>query len=434
MKFRIHRGTKEIGGSCVEVWTENTRILLDFGMPLVEKDGKEFDFRKYKDLTSGELVEQGVLPNIEGLYNNSKNTIDGVIISHPHQDHYGLSNYINNEITFYLGAATHKIIEINKIFTPQEIDYNKTVYFVKNKAFPIGDILITPFLADHSAFDAYSFLIEADGKKMFYSGDFRSHGRKSNSFYWFTHNGPQNVDYLLLEGTSVGRSNKTFKSELEIEKELTGIFKQPGKTNLIYTSGQNIDRLVSVYKACKKANKIFVVDIYIAKILKVLSEYARIPYPSDAFRDVKVFYPEYTCRRLRREGYNDILSQFRKFEITASEIDDLSDRIVMTIRPSMLKDLEQMDKMNGGNLIYSMWEGYLEKTNTKKFIKYLSIRKFSLHKIHTSGHADINTLKKFVKALNPQKIVPIHTFSGNLYKDIFTIPVVLCKDGETVVI
>jgi ribonuclease J len=40
MKFKIHRGTKEIGGSCVEVWTENTRILLDFGMPLVEKTEK----------------------------------------------------------------------------------------------------------------------------------------------------------------------------------------------------------------------------------------------------------------------------------------------------------------------------------------------------------------------------------------------------------
>jgi len=36
MKFKIHRGTKEIGGSCIEVWTETTRILVDFGMPLVK--------------------------------------------------------------------------------------------------------------------------------------------------------------------------------------------------------------------------------------------------------------------------------------------------------------------------------------------------------------------------------------------------------------
>lgn len=37
MHFKIHRGTQEIGGSCVEVWTDNARILADFGMPLVEK-------------------------------------------------------------------------------------------------------------------------------------------------------------------------------------------------------------------------------------------------------------------------------------------------------------------------------------------------------------------------------------------------------------
>ena len=45
MNFKIHRGTQEIGGSCIEVWTETTQIVLDFGMPLVEKDGVEFDRR-----------------------------------------------------------------------------------------------------------------------------------------------------------------------------------------------------------------------------------------------------------------------------------------------------------------------------------------------------------------------------------------------------
>ena len=92
MKFKIHRGTHEIGGSCVEVWTANTRILLDFGMPLVNREGSEFDFSKFKNLTSDELIECGVLPDIKGLYNDTDKLIDGVIISHAHQDHYGLLN------------------------------------------------------------------------------------------------------------------------------------------------------------------------------------------------------------------------------------------------------------------------------------------------------------------------------------------------------
>ena len=129
MKFKIHRGTQEIGGSCVEVWTASTRILLDFGMPLVEKDGKEFDFKKYKDLAVEELITKGVLPDVKGLYKDADSLIDGVIISHPHQDHYGLSNYINRNIKPYIGEAAHKIIEISNIFMSQKVNIVYPIYF-----------------------------------------------------------------------------------------------------------------------------------------------------------------------------------------------------------------------------------------------------------------------------------------------------------------
>lgn len=429
LSFKIHRGTKEIGGSCVEVWTKNTRILLDFGMPLVEKDGKEFDFGKYKTSNTSELVEKGVLPNIKGLYDNLDSVIDGVIISHPHQDHYGLANFINDDIQYFLGEATHKIIELNNLFTPQEIYLKNINFFEKEKTFKIGDISVTPYWADHSAFDAYSFLVEADGKSLFYSGDFRSHGRKAKAFYWFTHNAPQNVDYLLLEGTTISRDNKLFKTEPEIENKLIEVFKQK-KINLIYTSGQNIDRLTSIYRACIRTGKIFVVDVYVAKVLKELSKYAGIPYPSEDFENLKVMFPYFTSRRLKNEGNEKILYEFKKFKITKEEISNLSEKIVMIVRPSMQKDLEKIDGIEGGNFIYSMWEGYLQKSDTKKFVEYLTNRKFTLYKIHTSGHADTKTLKKMVEAIKPKNIIPIHTFEGDKYKDIFSEPIVELKDEE----
>jgi ribonuclease J len=401
-------------------------------MPLVERDGKEFEFGKYKTLSSVELVDKGVLPNIEGLYDNSKKIIAGVIISHPHQDHYGLANYINENVQYHLGEATHKIIELNNLFTPQEIHLKNTNYFEKEKPFEIGDISITPYWADHSAFDAYSFLVEANGKSLFYSGDFRSHGRKAKAFYWFTHNAPQHVDYLLLEGTTIGRDSKPFKTESEIKNELVEVFKQEGKINLIYTSGQNIDRLTSIYKACQRTGKTFVVDVYVAKILQELSKYAGIPYPSDGFKNLKVMFPFYTSRRLKDKGNEKILYQFKKFKITKEEISSQSDKIVMIVRPSMLKDLKNISGIDGGNLVYSMWEGYLQKSNTKKFIEHLTQRKFAIYKIHTSGHADTKTLKKMVEAIKPKNIVPIHTFEGDKYKSIFKEQIVELKDGEII--
>jgi len=431
MKFKIHRGTKEIGGSCVEVWTENTRILLDFGMPLVERNGQEFDFGKYRQLDPTELIKLGVLPDINGLYIGTDSLIDGVIISHPHQDHYGLINFIDPKVHYYLGEATHKIIELNNLFTSQEIEIKNYTHFDKEVRFQIGDFWITPYWADHSAFDSYSFLVEVDGKSIFYSGDFRNHGRKANAFKWFTHNAPQNVDYLLLEGTTIGSEGKSFNSEPELENELVEVFKQPGKINLIYTSGQNIDRIVSIYRACKKTGKILVVDVYVATILKELRKFGRIPYPSDEFENLKVMFPYYTSKRLADEGNEEILYQFKKFKITKEQIDAQKKQIVMIVRPSMQKDLDNIKNIDGGNLIYSLWNGYLLKVYTKNFIDYLKNRKFTQYDIHTSGHADIETLKQMVEAIKPKAIVPIHTFSAGKYQKIFSpTPVIVMNDGE----
>ena len=430
MNFKIHRGTQEIGGSCVEIWTDRTRILVDTGMPLVERDGTEFNIEKYKNFTAEDLIKSGVLPDVEGIYNDDISSIDALLISHAHQDHWGLYNYINPSIKCHLSKATKELIEINNVFTAQNTIIRNPVFFDSESTFKIGDISITPYLADHSAFDAYSFLIEANGQSIFYSGDFRGHGRKSQAFKWFLHNAPKNVDYLLLEGTSLGREGTTFINETTIENELLALFKEPGKSNMVYTSGQNIDRIVSIYRACIRSDKILVVDVYVATILKMLSKYAGIPYPSEEFKNLRVIFPYYTSKRLAKEGNEKILYQFKIYKISKDGISKQPDKYVMIIRPSMKTDLQRISGIDGGHFIYSMWEGYRKKANTKDFLEYFESRGFTIHSIHTSGHADVDTLKLMVEAIDPKTIVPIHTFNGADYNKIFNHPILMLKDGE----
>ena len=60
MKIKVHRGLKEIGGSCIEVTQNNTRIVLDFGMPLVKPgttSQEQFNFKDYKDKDGPELAK-----------------------------------------------------------------------------------------------------------------------------------------------------------------------------------------------------------------------------------------------------------------------------------------------------------------------------------------------------------------------------------------
>ena len=86
--------------------------------------------------------------------------------------------------------------------------------------------------------------------------------------------------------------------------------------------------------------------------MKELSKYAGIPYPSENFENLKVMFPYFTSRKLKNEGNEKILYEFKKFKITKEEISNQSEKIVMTVRPTMQKDLEKINEIDGGNFIY----------------------------------------------------------------------------------
>jgi len=113
--------------------------------------------------------------------------------------------------------------------------------------FIIDDLVITPQLVDHSGFDAAAFLIEGRGKKILYSGDFRGHGRKRILFESMIHHPVKDIDYLLLEGSMLGRGEGQYKDEEAVEVKMASMFKNKNNIAFVFCSSQNIDRLVSIY-------------------------------------------------------------------------------------------------------------------------------------------------------------------------------------------
>ncbi|MBW1738726.1 MAG: hypothetical protein JRJ69_14550, partial [Deltaproteobacteria bacterium] len=97
------------------------------------------------------------------------------------------------------------------------------------------------------------------------------------------------------------------------------------------------------------------------------------------------------------------------------EVSDRSGEIMMMVRPSMLIDLELIKNIEEAVFIYSLWKGYLQDDSLQKMMKFIKKKNMKFYQVHTSGHAEIATLKKVVKKLKPGKIIPIHTFHPDRY-------------------
>lgn len=63
-------------------------------------------------------------------------------------------------------------------------------------------------------------------------------------------------------------------------------------------------------------------------------------------------------------------------------------------------------------------------------IKFIKKKNMNFCQVHTSGHAEVDTLKKVVKKLKPGEIITIHTFHPDKYGGLFKRKMEQVSDGE----
>ena len=396
MKAKIYRGTKEIGGTCVELTANNGKILwIDLGSPLDSKN-----------------------PDVE----YAKNKVDALLISHPHQDHFGLMDMIGTEVPVYIGQLSLDLINATKIFRDIE-SLNGNFNIIKAwEWITIADTFrVKPFLVDHSAPEAFAFLIETDGERLFYSGDFRATGRRGKVFTNLIKNPPQDIDLLLMEGTMIDRSNHLYPSESAVEKAVYSIIGNQKNITFLISSAQNTDRLKSVYNACKRAGKCLVIDVYSAWVLEMVRKVSKST-PSIEWKEIKVFDHPGQLAKIKDKVFDEFRTRISRQRVGNSVFADPSHYVYFVRCPN--KELVNKLRIKGTiNIIYSQWEGYLKEEHKNYCTDYINTLKndpgISFHTIHTSGHAIVSDLLTIAKAINPKVIVPIHTNSPEKFKNTF---------------
>lgn len=433
MKLAIHRGTKEIGGSCVELASGQTRIIIDLGLPLVDKEGKPFDSDVLKGKSTSDLISERVLPNVKGLYHNANRGIDAIFLSHSHQDHYGLLGHVHPDIPIYMSQGAKTLIEISDLFIRVKVNLPNVVVLKKWQPVEIGDFVVKPYLVDHSAPDARAFLVKSKstGKRLFYSGDFRGHGRKKVVLDNLISHPINKVDCLVMEGTMLGRTDKGDETEDIVEARMAEIFRLKKAIAFVFCSSQNIDRLVSVYRAAKRAHQTLVIDLYTAYILYRLKSISR-RLPQYWWEDIKVMYSQHHAEVLVKNELKTFLYRCKSNKIEKEELNRDRKNIVMVAKYNydFMRLLGYIDDLTEAVGIYSMWEGYLERSNLRETLKQKGVE---LKTVHTSGHATERDLERLATAFKPKCLVPIHTFQPGEYLALFP-NVHILDDGEELVL
>lgn len=413
LQFIIHRGSQQIGGNCVELATQNSRILIDCGLPL--------DFEDQPKETQEKIIEDA---------KEWTRDCDAIFLSHYHGDHYGLLYNASKGTKVYTSKETANLMKVSGLLgndLTKHLD-NQTI----DGTIMVKDFRVTAFPVDHSAFGACAFLFEVEGKTILYSGDIRLHGKKGILYKRL----PRHVDYLFLEGTNIGRAPKQ-QTETDMENEFVSQFLSNNDSlHLVWCSSQNIDRIVALYRACKRANRILCVDLYAAYVLELVhASNEKIP-SIKTHSNLMVYFP-HRLTSLLIDKDEKLVYALRQgaTKLVKGDLSANPSKYVVLFRPKLLGDLGRYVNNTKVCLTTSIWKQYWEqdKPEIKRMKAWLAAKpklRKKLKDIHTSGHADVKSLQQIVEHIEPKTIVPIHTEHSMSFSTLFpSVNVMDVSDG-----
>jgi len=420
MNIQVHRGLSQIGGCITEISTATSRVFIDMGQNLPGVG---------EPTTDGQ--DQQI---VDELYRNNKKEHEAVVYTHAHEDHVGLFYHVPSDVPQYIGEGGKELllakyelikkgheISLNvasalaknngkpkhkegEVLVNAEIELdNKKLNILKSfktwqrtkphatpKSFKIGDIRITPFFNCHSIYDSYMFLIEADGKRIWHTGDYREHGYMGKGLVPTLKRFATNIDVLITEGTMLNRTDECIH-EREVSRRMGSVM-DAFKYVIILASATDIERLASIKEAAKKVHRqLYICSGYMRRTMQIFTRReAELSKGLFSFHPRYVYFDDEKIETMRQKGF--VL-------VAGSNNLAFAEELSAEIDPSEVL------------FIYSSWDGYYKDPEQVKLNpRYKMFRDaFSnVVDIHTSGHADRKTIEKVIDIIHPKEVICIH--------------------------
>ena len=370
---------------------------------------------------------------------NNPKPNQAVVYTHAHEDHVGLFDLIPSDVPQYIGKGGQELLlaryelikKRNDLFRKatdiasqkwdeekrrknQEREKNtleednrklfklnhfhtweRTKPHAQPKSFMIGNIRITPFWNCHSIYDSYMFLIEADGKRIWHTGDYRDHGYMGKGLYPTLRRYATDIDVLITEGTTLKREDLCIP-EREVSRRMACMM-DAFKYVVVLASATDIERLAAIKEAARKSHK----ELYISggmmnRAMKIFTR-----REAELSKGLFAFHPKFVkdiddpkVETMHQKGFVIVVGAYHS--VCAEYI---------------CEDLPASEVL----LIYSAWDGYYkDPVQVKLNPRYKDIRELfsNVVDIHTSGHASRECIEKVINIVKPKEVICIHKEAG----------------------
>ncbi len=384
VRFTPLGGLGEIGGNIAVLETERSAIIIDVGMSFPTEDMHGVDI---------------LVPDFSYLH-AIKDKIDGIVITHAHEDHIGAVPYLFKELKFPIYGTPLPLGMISNKFDEHGLKNDKSYFrFIeKRKPIRIGDFEVEWLHMTHSIIDASSLAITTPAGVIIHTGDFKIDHTPVDDYpadlHRLAYYGEKGVLCLLSDSTNSHKSGIT-RSEKTVGPTFDHLFAKAKGRVIMSTFSSNVHRVYQAIEHGIKYNrKVAVIGRSMERNLEIARQLGYIDIPEDIFID---------AHEVTRYNDNEVL-----IVTTGSQGETMSALFRMAtdehrhikIKPSDTVIISAK-AIPGNEASVSRIMNHLIKAGAS-----VAYQDFS--EIHVSGHAAQEEQKLMLRLVQPKFFLPVH--------------------------
>ena len=385
-------GLGEIGGNFMVMETNTSAIIIDIGMSFPSEDMHGVDI---------------LVPDFSYI-NKIKDKIEGIVITHAHEDHIGAVPYFFKKFKFPIYATPLPLGMIANKFDEHGLKKEKSYFrpVQKRKTYKLGDFDIEWIHITHSIIDASALAITTEAGTIIHTGDFKIDHTPIDGYptdiHRFAYYGEKGVLCLLSDSTNSYREGIT-KSESSVGPTFDNIFSKAKGRVIMSTFSSNIHRVYQAIEHGIKYNrKVCVIGRSMERNLDIAMELGYInldrrifidPHEVNKYSDKEVLIVTTGSQGETMSAlYRMATDEHRHVKIKPS------DQIIISAKA-----------IPGNEASVSRVLNFLIKAGAK-----VAYQDFS--EIHVSGHAAIEEQKLMLRLVKPKFFLPVHGEYNHIHK------------------